>query len=151
MINSKIVGPQDIGDYEKALGTSSAQKIITLLSCWNSLALKEIIQKTRLSESQVHNTLNSLIEVNIIVKKSRGIYALSSSKFTQHLRTAYEDIIEQTVGNRLYFLSKNIDTLPLPELEKRWKSLIDEWEPFLDKHFSNRVSSIASHIVDRLS
>jgi len=151
MINHKSVNQKNLEEYEKALGTPSAQKIIALLTCWNSLALREIVQKTGLSESQVHNTLNSLREVEVVSKKSRGIYSLSRSKLATHLSTAYADIIEQTVGNSLYFLSKNIDTLPLPELEKRWKALIDQWEPFLTAHFSHQLSSLSSHIIDRLS
>lgn len=137
-------------DHEKALGTPSAQKIIGLLTCWDSLSLKELAQKTGLSESQIHNTANTLMRLNIIKKKSRGIYALSDSTFVNHLKTAYEDIIEQNVGNLLYFLSKNIDTLPLPELEEKWTSLTDQWEPFLHERFFQKVSSIAGHVIDRL-
>lgn len=151
MIDNKTINLANIGEYEKALGKPSAQKIITLLTCWNSLSLKEIIQKTGLSESQVHNTLKSLIELNIILKKSRGIYAISNSKFAKHLKTAYEDIIKQTTGNILFDISKNIDTLPLSELETKWKDLIDQFEPFLKEHFSNQLSSLSSHIIDRLS
>lgn len=151
MIDAKEVDSRKMDDYERALGTPSAQKIIGLLTCWSSLSLKELVQKTGLSESQVHNTLNTLMDVSIVEKKSRGIYALSNSTFSEHLKSAYEDIIEQNVGNILYFLSNNIDTLPLPELEQTWKSLIDQWEPFLHERFSRKVSSLASHVVDRLS
>ncbi|TXT64254.1 MAG: hypothetical protein BAJALOKI1v1_590014 [Promethearchaeota archaeon] len=151
MITHNNIPLYDMDDYEKALGTPSAQKVIALLVCWNSLAFKEIVQKTGMSESQIHTTLKSLTELNIVLKERRGIYSISHSKFVMHLKTAYEDIIEQTVDNMLYFLSKNIDSLPVSELERKSKALIDQWEPFLYKHFSNQVSSLSSHIIDRLS
>ncbi len=73
-----------------------------------------------------------------------------SERGQEILLPPYEDILKKKVSNVLFFLSKNIDTLPLPELKKRWKLLIDNWKPILDKYFSNQISSLASHIVDRL-
>ena len=59
LIDLKKIENTELDSLSRFLGTPSAQRIFQLLICWDSLSIKEIIQKTGISESQSYSTLNN--------------------------------------------------------------------------------------------
>ncbi len=151
MIHTKNFNSHTIEDFDKSLGTPSGQAVFRILVCWESLPIREIILKSKLSESQIHNTLKDLISLGLVVKESRGVYSLSKSQIASNLKKAYEEILEQHVGNLLYTLSKQLDIMPLHDIEELWTHLIDQWKPILEKKFKRKAASITNSIIERLS
>jgi predicted transcriptional regulator len=148
MIETIDTGLSELDTLSRFLGTPSAQKVFQLMVCWKSLSKKDLIDKTSFSESQIYLTLNNLEKIGLIEKKSRGVYGLTDAKFTNLLKNAYLSKLEQIIGKELYFIGKNLDSLPSNNLIKLWSQLIDQWEPILNEKFPEKVSSLAGHILE---
>lgn len=139
----------ELTNLNKILGTPSTQIVLQLLVCWDELAVKELIEKSKFSESQIHTTLQNLEKEGLVQKKSRGIYRLTESKFILSLKEAYLVKLEQLIGKQLYSLAEKIDILSLEELHRIWNELVELWNPILKKYFVIKASQIAGHIIDR--
>lgn len=131
------------------LGTPSSQRILRLLFCWERLPTKEIILKSKLSESQVYNTLRKLESIDLIESTSRGFFRYKTNQFSLKLKDAYIAQLIQLVGKELYKLSGDLDKSSFEVLDKHFTNLVELWEPILDSHFPLKTSSIAGHILDR--
>jgi predicted transcriptional regulator len=92
----------EMNDFAKYLESQSAQKLLQLLTCCESLSDKKIAEKTKLSERKIHVTLNNLEKIDVIITKSSGKYSFSSSKFTVLLKDAYSVILEEIIGKALF-------------------------------------------------
>ena len=134
---------------DKIFGTHSAQRIFFTLSIWEKLAVSDIITKTKLSESQIHQTLKKLSDIHMIEKVSRGIYALSKNSATEYLKKFYSHFLIEHVGSELYKLSKSIDTQPIEDVSTQLNELLLQWEPLIEEHYSYRVSSLVESILDK--
>lgn len=135
---------------DTVLGTPSTQKILRLLYCWEQLTVKELVKKTRLSESQVYNTLRSLESINLVEQVGRGIYTYGKDSFSLKLKEAYIIQLIQIIGNELHELSTIIDTEDVQKVDEKFTNLVELWEPILDGFYPLKASSLASLIVERL-
>jgi len=134
---------------DKVFGTLSAQRIFFTLAVWEKLAVSDIIAKTKLSESQIHQTLKKLSNVQMVEKVSRGVYALTKTTTTEHLKKFYSQLLIEHVGEELYRLSKSIDTQPIEAVSVQLNALLLQWKPLIDQHYSFRVSSLVEAIIDK--
>jgi predicted transcriptional regulator len=141
---------RELDNLNQFMGTPSAQKIFQLLVCWETLPINEIITKTRISESQTYSTLKNLEKIELVIKKSRGIYTLTQNKFVVMLKDAYVAKLEQFIGKQLYHISKNLDKWTIDEIKDIWAPLLEQWAPLLNKNHAQKVSSIAGHIYDKI-
>ena len=116
---------------DSILGTPSSQRLLRLLFCWEQLPIKEIINKSNLSESQVYNTLRNLESIGLVKTISRGIYTHTDSSFTIKLKEAYLSQLVQLIGKELHYLSSELDKLAYEQLDKRFTVLVALWEPLL--------------------
>ena len=139
----------NLNEFDRSLGTPSAQSILRLFIVWERLQKKQIMEKTGFSESQVYTTLQNLLKIGFLEQESRGLYKLAENLFTKRLSEAYMVRIRQNIGQNLYYLSKNIDTAPLSELEEIFKFIVDQYEPILEKEYTVKLSSLAGHLIDR--
>lgn len=140
--------PEILDRSEKVLGTPSAQCIFSLFSVWERLSVREVVEKAGLSESQVHATLKGLEAIELLVKKARGVYEIAPSSFAQQLQFAYLTRIRQVIGQKLYQITKGLDSLPKKQLVSAFAQLMQYWEPVLDKSFRHQVSSLAGTLLD---
>lgn len=138
-------------DLESSLGTPSAQKILSLLVCWDDLTVREIVKKSQLSESQVHVTLRGLEQQEVVKKLRRGVYALSDAKFPTKLREAYLANIDQVIGRTLHELTKKLDELSPSQIAETLEVLITQWDPLVQENYKWKLSSLSEYIVDRLA
>lgn len=134
---------------DKVIGTLSAQRILSILATWDKLAVTDIITKTKLSESQIHQTLKKLYTINMIEKESRGIYTFRKNPVTEHLKKFYTELLIVHLGIELNKLSKIIDTQPIEDVSAQVTALLLQWGPLLEKHYSYRVSSLVEALVDK--
>ena len=133
---------------DRYLGSPSAQKLLQILACWDSLSVKEMAQKTALSESQIHVTLKNLEKIELVVKKGWGRYSLSDSQFAHLLKAAYLNILEQIIGNEIFQIATELDNTPSEELKIYYTSLVDRWEPILVQKYSARMNALAEYFID---
>jgi predicted DNA-binding protein YlxM (UPF0122 family) len=143
-------GYQNIDDFDRILGTPSSQKLINLFVCWDRLSVKEIIEKTGLSETQIYNTLKNLESINVINKKIRGTYELNDLPFTNLLKQAYAENLKYYLGQKLYDLSDRLETSDNRSILNELLDLIANWEPFLKKYFSHKLSTLSGHLIDSM-
>lgn len=134
---------------DKVFGTLSAQRIFFTLAIWEQLAVTDIIAKTKLSESQIHQTLKKLIEIQMVEKVSRGVYALTKNAATEHLKKFYSQLLIEHIGGELHKLSKSIDTQPIEAVSVQLNALLLQWKPLIEQHYSFRVSSLVEAIIDK--
>ena len=83
-----------IEEDDKILGTPSAQKILRLFAIWENLTIKEILDKTTLSEGQIHKTLNNLQKIKLIRKRDKGFYQIESNFYSKAIQEA---ILNRTI------------------------------------------------------
>ena len=148
MILDDIHIDPEMEEFDRALGTPTSQKIIKLLSCWNSLSSKELISKTKMSESQIYITLQNLEKCGIVQKKARGIYSFDDSPFAQALYHTYRMKLEEIVGSAIYRFRKRMEKIPLNQMLEEFKELVILWDPILKDKFKFQMSSIAENIID---
>ncbi|MHA1734070.1 MAG: hypothetical protein ACTSU5_19180 [Promethearchaeota archaeon] len=133
---------------ERTLGTPSAQDIFALLSCWGKLSARDLVDKTRLSESQVHATLRAIEGIGVVARVSRGIYSIARDKFAQQLKGAYLTRIDQSIGKSLYRLVKGLDHLPAQDLSRDLAILVKRWKPLLDQNYHHQVSTLVGALLE---
>jgi len=149
------VSPMEIAELselkavERSFGTPSAQKIIQVLACWEIVTVKQLSEITELSESQVHATLQSLIDADIVKRESRGNYILSDPPFAQELKVAYESLVERVLGKFMYNLSIDLDSLSVDDISDRLEYMLKRWKPMMEKLYRSKLSSLAEYIIDR--
>lgn len=135
-------------ELETALGTTIAQKIIRLLSIWETLSIRELIQKSQSSESQIHNTLQRLIACDIISKESRGIYSLKKTPFTDKLAEAYREQVKELINEKIYQIMTLLDNKEFEKSDEELQELENKYQPLLKKYFTHQLSGITHMILD---
>ena len=139
---------QILDQMDRILGTPSAQKIFRIMVCWEILPVKEIIDLSGLSESQVHATLLNLEKLTLIEKRSRGIYSSTDSSFSQSLKKSYLDQIIPVVGTIIFNLFKKISKAPKEEIWKEYVDLEKMYRPLLKKEFPFQMSSLVEEFIE---
>lgn len=137
----------DLRDYESKLGTPSSQKILNILICWKILPIKEIIELSGLSDSQVYLTIKNLETLYIVKQESRGIYSLTENQYTLNLEKAYTSILNRMIGQRLHYLSKNYEKMDLDDYVDELVELNRKWGPLVRKNFQSQYSRLAGHLI----
>ncbi len=145
----EIAELSELKAVERSFGTPSAQKIIQALVCWKIVSVKQLSEITELSESQVHVTLQSLIDADIVNRESRGSYTLSKSPFAQELKAAYETLVERVLGKFMYNLSSRLDELNPEEISRRLEFMLQRWRPMMENLYGSKLASLAEFIIDR--
>lgn len=139
----------DEKSIDRVLGNLSVQRIFFTLASWEKLAVTDIIAKTELSESIIHQSLKKMAEINLIEKVSRGIYSLNITPSTECLKKFYLQLLIEYVGGELFQISKNLDTLPIEESSAHLDQLLFKWQPVVEEHYPFRVSSLVETIINR--
>ena len=134
--------PVTLEMFDSALGTPTTQRLFNILVCWKRLSVKELIEKVNVSETQIYSILKNLEKIGIVEKKSRGIYGLTDSKFSQLLQKAYAENLKKILGTQLYQLTAEIEENTTEETLVRFSKLIRNCDPFLNEHFSHKLSSV---------
>jgi DNA-binding MarR family transcriptional regulator len=137
-------------DLDRILGTPSAQNIIRTLACWEGLPVKELIEKTNLSESQIHTTLKNLIKIGIVTSPSRGYYQFTQTEVVKKIQEAYATILIQSVGEELYKIMKTSSEYTSEELATILNKLQEKWGPIIQKHYSRMFSSLIETAIDEI-
>nr|MDO8116853.1 hypothetical protein [Candidatus Sigynarchaeota archaeon] len=134
---------------ERSFGTPSAQKIIQALTCWEILTVKQLGEMTELSESQIHATLQSLINADIVKRESRGTYVLSDSPFAREVKVAYSALLERIIGKFMYNLAMHLDDMSPDDIATRLGYMLTRWKPMMETLYRTNLSSLAEYIIDR--
>lgn len=137
-------------DLDRILGTPSAQNIIRTLACWEGLPVKELIEKTNLSESQIHTTLKNLTKIGIITSPSRGYYQFTQTEVVKKFQEAYTSILIQSVGENLYEIMKTSNEYTPEELTTILGKLQEKWGPIIQNHYSRMFSSLIENTIDKI-
>lgn len=139
----------DEKSIDRVLGNLSVQRIFFTLASWEKLAVTDIITKTELSESIIHQSLKKMAEINLVEKVSRGIYSLNITPSTEYLKKFYSQLLIEYVGGELSQISNNLDTLPIEESSAQLDQLLFKWQPVVEEHYSFRVASLVETIINR--
>jgi len=136
--------------FEEGLGSRSSQKIIALLTIWETLSVEDIILKTGISKSQVHVCLKNLLNNDLLKRKTKGIYTLSDSNFMNLLGKAYETKINQIISEKINEIQKLIKLNNYNQAELLFNALVDQYTPILDKNFGLIISSLSHEFIDNI-
>ncbi len=147
---SKMISLDRENDLDRILGTPSAQNIIRTLACWEGLPVKELIEKTNLSESQIHTTLKNLIKIGIVTSPSRGYYQFTQTEVVKKIQEAYTSILIQSVGEDLYKIMKTSNEYTPEELATILGKLQEKWGPIIQNHYSRMFSSLIENMIDQI-
>ena len=150
MSTQSPVGPSKIESFDSILGTVGGQKMLRVLIVWDQLPVKEIIAKTGLSESQTYVIIKNFELLGIIDQTARGIYRLSTNPFVTAMSSAYKQLYKRLIGQELYKLSKNIESLPRDELLNEFEHLTVQWKPLLAECYKSKMSSLANAFLNDL-
>ncbi|MHA1728085.1 MAG: hypothetical protein ACTSWY_05075 [Promethearchaeota archaeon] len=137
-------------NFEIVLGTPTSQKLIKLLVTWRTLSVQDLIIKSHISKSQVHNTLKNLITQNIVHSPSRGIYSLFDSPFMKLFEEAYHLKIIEIINSEIYGIKHLLKNDKLVLAEKKFSDLVEQYNPILHDSFSSVFSSLSSQFIEKL-
>ena len=149
MIMMEIAELSELKNVERSFGTPSAQKTIQILACWETVTVKQLSEITELSESQIHATLQSLIDADIVKRESRGNYTLADSPFAQEMKVAYSALLERVLGKFMHNLTTHLDDISPDEISTRLDYMLKRWKPMMEKLYRSKLSSLAEYIIDR--
>lgn len=135
-------------EIDAILGTPSAQTILRLLSIWDQLPLKEVQNKSELSESQVHATLKRLVDIHILHKVTKGLYSYSPDNFASLLKEAYKEKNIHHVNTRLTHINSLLKENKIEEAQQAYQNLITGYEPMLDTYFSHLMSALTHSFLE---
>ena len=86
----------------------------------------------------------------MVTSVSRGIYKIDKNQFTEKLHDAYITQLVQMIGKELYLLTKDLDKVSFEELDRRFSTLVENWEPILEKYYPLKTSSLSGHILSKV-
>lgn len=138
-----------LDDLTKELGNPSIQKILMFLSIYESLSVSKLMELTELSESQLHLILTRMINVNLLKKIFRGIYALSDEPYVAKLKEAYRSMIISNVSSQIDEIQKLLKENSYDKALTNFKELTRKYEPILQTHFLFKMNAISHDFMDR--
>jgi predicted transcriptional regulator len=147
---SKMISLEKENNLDRILGTPSAQNIIRTLACWERLPVRALIEKTHLSESQIHATLKNLIQIGIVTSPSRGYYQFAQTEVVRKIQEAYTSILIQAVGEELYKIMKTTNEYTPEDLTAILGKLQEKWGPIIQNHYSRMFSSLVETMIDQI-
>lgn len=137
-----------IEEDDKILGTPSAQKILRLFAIWENLTVKEILDKTKLSEGQVHKTLNNLQKIKLINKREKGFYQIDSGFYSRTIQDAIVNRVIYFINDSLDEIEKKLEIGQREEAHTQFLYLDKNFEPILKKNFKFRLNSLVHEFLD---
>lgn len=133
----------DWNHFDSIIGNPSSSKILRMLTINDKLSVKELIELTQISESQLHVLLKNLLEINILIKVSRGIYGFSDHVFAKSIKEAYLEIIREYLNNSIYNIQELLKRGEKESAFELLKELIQMYKPFLEREFSRIMASLS--------
>ena len=137
-----------IEEEDKILGTPSAQKILRLFAIFENLTLKEIIDKTGLSDAQIHKTLNNLQKINLITKKEKGNYQIAENSNSKAIQEAILNRITILINEDLKEIDNQLVSGNREEAHDKFLYLIKNFEPMLKRNFKYKLNSIVHQFLE---
>ena len=134
----------DWNHFDSIIGKPSSSKILRMLVINDKLSVKELKELTEISESQLHVLLRNLVEVNILMKITRGLYGFSNHPFAKLIKEAYLAIIREYLNNSIYNIQELIKKGEKEEAFEILKEIISIYKPLLERDFS-RIMATLSH------
>ena len=139
----------DSFNFDSILGTPTSQQIIRLLSIWPELSVKELQEKTSLSETQIHNTLKNLISIDVVKKIKRGIYSLNTNSFTNSLKDAFISNTTEIINNKIYSILQKLKNGEREDAQNEFEVLVLLYNPLLETRFSKVMNSLAHSFLEK--
>ena len=146
MITSHAI--TQIEEDDKILGTPSTQKILRLFTIWETMTLREIIEKSELSEAQIHKTLINLQKISLVTKKDKGVYYLSNNSFSKTIQNAYINRLLPYISSIISEIHEELDKGNRDKAHDRFHYLGIKYEPILRKNFSYKMNSLVHRFLD---
>ena len=119
-----------------------------MLVCWSVLSIADLREKSGLSKSQLHTTLNNLQAENIAQLQSRGLYSLTDNPFTKNLKEAYKAKMIDVINLSIYHIKQQLKNKLLKEAEVLYVDLLAQYDPLLNEHFPYIISSLAKRFIE---
>lgn len=135
-------------EFDNSLGTPSSQKILRFLSVWNVLSFQTLRELTSISESQLHNSLKSLLSLNVISRKSRGIYSFSDNEFAIKIKSAYYSLAISLVNYKINEIETFLDDGRINQARDLFRKVDQEYSPLLSTHFDFVMDSLVHQFLD---
>lgn len=140
-----------LGEIDNILGTPSSQKIIRLLVSWNLLSIKDIMEKSGLSESQTHATIKQLKQISLIMNQSRGIYKFADNKFAKQIQEAYYTSTIEIINWRISTIKKLLKEDKYQQAKVDYALLHQQYQPLLRLHFRLHMDSLAKRMLESVN
>ena len=138
-----------LNEFTKELGNPSIQKILMILTIYESLSVSRLMELSELSESQVHLILGRMLKINLLKKPSRGIYTLSDELFVTKLKDAYRTKIISNVSSQIDEIQLLLKKNSYEKALTYFKNLVKEYDPILQTHFLYKMNSLSHDFMDR--
>ena len=135
-------------DYDSFLGTPTSQQIIRLLSIWGDLAIKEIVAKLSVRESQIHYTLSNLRKIGVVEKIRRGNYKLTDTPFAQHMKDAFISNSTNIISETIYNIHQLLKQADIDRAQELFEQLVALYDPILKTRFSYNMNSLAHSFLE---
>ena len=138
-----------LDDLSKELGNPSIQKILMILSIYESLPITKLMELSELSESQLHLILARMLNVNLLKKLSRGIYALSEENFVVKLKDAYKTMMISKISSQIDEIQLLLKENCYDKALTNFKDLTKKYEPLLQTYFLFKMNALSHDFMDR--
>lgn len=133
----------DWNQFDSVVGSARASKILRMLTIYDTLTVKELMDLTGISESQIHVLLRNLLAVQLLTKKSRGVYRISDLQHAQSIRNAYLSILLDFINKSIYEIQELLRNQEKDKAFNRLDELLTQYEPLLQQHFSRVMASLS--------
>lgn len=142
-------GTATTDELDSVLGSPISQKIVRFLSVHSQLSVKELVELTNLSESQIHLILNKMTDCRLVDRYRKGIYQLSNEPFAKSLKEAYLTKLIELINNETYIIHRKLREGRFEDARERFQTLARLYQPLLRTRFQFIMSGLAHDFIDR--
>lgn len=133
----------DLNLFDSVIGNASSSKILRMFTIHEKLTVKELIDLTHISESQIHVLLRNLVEIKLLEKISRGLYGFSDLPYSNSIKEAYLSIVLEYINNSIYKIQELVKRDKKDDAFDIFDEILLIYAPLIKKHFSRILASLS--------
>ncbi|MFV2015224.1 MAG: MarR family transcriptional regulator [Candidatus Heimdallarchaeota archaeon] len=133
---------------DSILGTPSSQQILRFLSIRDFLSIKDFEKLTSLSHSQIQYTLQNLIKLGLVSRKSRGIYQLNESPLANNFKKTYLKSTTLYLNEQINLIFGLIDKGENDDAFVVFESIMKKYQAILEEYFADIMENLSHQMLE---
>lgn len=133
---------------DSIIGTPSTQQILRFLSIRDYLSIKEFITLTSLSPSQIQFTLQNLIKLGLVSRKSRGIYMLNETPLANNFKKTYLKSTTLYLNEQINFIFDLIDKGENNRAFRVFETIMKKYQSTLEEFYSDILENLSHQMLE---